>query len=152
MTSRHQPIGNADAHGKNFSLLYDDGWHLAPFYDLLSTVAYQDLSPTFAMKIAGCGTLDEIAPATWPKFARDIGIAAPYVRGRVRALANAAREHVERVATDLLNASALDSRETRRFVDLITKRAELLATTTSGETPSLAFSRRPLRRRIRADK
>jgi serine/threonine-protein kinase HipA len=146
-------IGNADAHGKNFSLLYDDGWHLAPFYDLLSTVAYQDLSPTFAMKIGGCGTLEEIASATWPKFAREIGMAAPYVRGRVQALANAAREHVQRVATDLLiNASALDGRETRRFVDLITTRAELLATTASGETPSLGFSRRPLRRRIRADK
>ncbi len=101
--------------GKNFSLLYDDGWQLAPFYDLLSTVAYQDLSPTFAMKVGGCGTLEEIAPATWLKFARDIGMAAPYVRGRVQALANAAREHVERVAADLLiNASALDGREVRR--------------------------------------
>ena len=145
-------IGNADAHGKNFSLLYDDGWHLAPFYDLLSTVAYPDLSPTFAMKIGGCGTLEEIASATWLKFARDIGMAAPYVRGRVRALAIAAREHVERVATALLDGSALDRRETRRFVDLISKRAELLAVTASGETPSRGFTRRPLRQRQPADK
>jgi len=103
------------------------------------------------MKIGGCGTLEEIASATWLKFARDIGMAAPYVRGRVLALASAAREHVEQVATDLLNASALDDRETGRLVDLIAKRAELLAATASGEASSLGFSRRPLRRRARAD-
>ncbi|ASY73723.1 HipA protein (plasmid) [Sinorhizobium fredii CCBAU 83666] len=33
-------VGNADAHGKNFSILYDDhGPRLAPLHDLLSTVA-----------------------------------------------------------------------------------------------------------------
>ncbi|MGE0706143.1 MAG: type II toxin-antitoxin system HipA family toxin, partial [Vicinamibacterales bacterium] len=46
-------VGNADAHGKNFSLLYQtSGVSLAPFYDLFSTVAYPDLSPSVAMKIA----------------------------------------------------------------------------------------------------
>lgn len=28
-------IGNRDDHAKNFSFLYDEGWHLAPAYDLL---------------------------------------------------------------------------------------------------------------------
>lgn len=28
-------IGNRDDHAKNFSFLYDNGWHLAPAYDLL---------------------------------------------------------------------------------------------------------------------
>ena len=46
-------IGNADAHGKNYSLLYQaDAIVMAPLYDLLSTVAYSDLSPNLAMKIA----------------------------------------------------------------------------------------------------
>jgi MFS superfamily sulfate permease-like transporter len=50
--------GNADAHGKNFSILYDaEGPRLAPLYDLLATVAYPDLSPKFAMKIGKRGTL-----------------------------------------------------------------------------------------------
>lgn len=36
-------IGNADAHGKNFSLLHpqDSSLQFAPFYDLMSTLAYQ---------------------------------------------------------------------------------------------------------------
>lgn len=45
-------IGNADAHGKNFSLLYKgDKPELAPAYDLLSTAIYLDLSEKMAMKI-----------------------------------------------------------------------------------------------------
>lgn len=47
-------IGNADAHGKNFSLLYKgDKPELAPAYDLLSTAVYPDLSEKMAMKIGG---------------------------------------------------------------------------------------------------
>lgn len=47
-------IGNADAHGKNFSLLYwDDKPSLAPIYDLLSTSVYPALSKKMAMKIGG---------------------------------------------------------------------------------------------------
>ncbi len=47
-------IGNADAHGKNFSLLYRDSkTELAPAYDLLSTAVYPDLSEKMAMKIGG---------------------------------------------------------------------------------------------------
>ena len=38
-------VGNADAHGKNFSILHDEtGPRLAPLYDLLATVAYPELS------------------------------------------------------------------------------------------------------------
>jgi len=48
-------IGNNDAHGKNFSLLYSAGTdtvvQLAPLYDLVCTVAYPNLSPKMAMKI-----------------------------------------------------------------------------------------------------
>jgi len=47
-------IGNADAHGKNFSLLYRGNTPvLAPAYDLLCTAVYPDLSSKMAMKIGG---------------------------------------------------------------------------------------------------
>ena len=47
-------IGNADAHGKNFSLLYKgDKPELAPAYDLLSTAVYPELAEKMAMKIGG---------------------------------------------------------------------------------------------------
>lgn len=47
-------IGNADAHGKNLSLLYKGKKpELAPAYDLLSTAVYQDISTKMTMKIGG---------------------------------------------------------------------------------------------------
>ena len=55
-------IGNCDAHAKNFSLIYDknSGIRLAPFYDLVSTRAYPNLSPRFAMSIGKTWEYDEI--------------------------------------------------------------------------------------------
>ena len=95
-------IGNADAHGKNYSLLYGpDGATLAPLYDLLSTVAYPELSPKLSMKIAKCATLEEIDESTWPKFAADVGLAAPFVRKRVKELAAAVADSASSVAAQI---------------------------------------------------
>ncbi len=45
-------IGNNDAHGKNFSLLYKKNQtRLAPFYDMISTVYYPSLATKMAMKM-----------------------------------------------------------------------------------------------------
>ncbi len=47
-------VGNSDAHGKNFSLLYlGNKPELAPAYDLLSTAIYPNLDLKMAMKIGG---------------------------------------------------------------------------------------------------
>ncbi len=47
--------GNNDAHLKNWSLLYPDGIQarLAPLYDQVATVAWPNLEPTLALKLAG---------------------------------------------------------------------------------------------------
>lgn len=95
-------IGNADAHAKNFSLLYlPDRTQLAPLYDLLSTIAYPDLSQRFAMKIGGRRTLEEIYPADLDKFAKDIEIRAPFVRRRIREIAEAIIEESGSVVSTL---------------------------------------------------
>lgn len=45
-------IGNADAHGKNFSILYGkNGIRLAPVYDVMDTDVYPRVSKKMAMKI-----------------------------------------------------------------------------------------------------
>ena len=47
-------IGNGDAHGKNFSVLYHGRKAaLSPMYDVMSTVVYPDVSPRMAMKVDG---------------------------------------------------------------------------------------------------
>ena len=91
-------IGNADAHAKNFSLLYlPERTELAPLYDLLSTLAYPDLSQRFAMKIGNRSTLKELYPRDLEKFAKDIEIRAPFVRKRTAEIAEAIAEKSEAV-------------------------------------------------------
>ena len=47
-------VGNGDAHGKNFSILYHGGKSaLAPMYDVMSTAIYPEVSKRMAMKIDG---------------------------------------------------------------------------------------------------
>jgi serine/threonine-protein kinase HipA len=129
-------VGNADAHGKNFSLLHRDGAvGLAPFYDLLSTVAYPALSPALAMKIAKRATLDEIGPATWPAFAHDIGLAGPYVRRRVTELAEAVMAQAPSIP-DRPALAVLDRHASRDYSTLIVARAERVARTGVAPAPS----------------
>lgn len=59
-------IGNSDAHGKNFSVLYKDGRiELAPAYDLLSTDIYPGLSKKMAMKIGGQYVPEDVMLRHW---------------------------------------------------------------------------------------
>ena len=47
-------VGNGDAHGKNFSVLYRNGIpRLAPVYDVLCTTVYPSISKKMAMKFDG---------------------------------------------------------------------------------------------------
>jgi len=119
-------IGNADAHAKNFSLLYlPDRTQLAPLYDLLSTVAYPDLSQRFAMKIGGRRTLEEIYPADLDKFARGIEIRAPFVRRRMGEIAEAVIEQSDSVMAAL--ALPRNRRQLlHKICDTVTSRASLV--------------------------
>lgn len=120
-------LGNADAHGKNFSLLYShDEVRLAPLYDLLCTVAYPELSAKFSMHIAKRATLEEFRPNTWDEFATKIGVGRPYVRGRVSALAKAVKQHASDLATSL-KAPNLDQAALERYAEIVTARAERLS-------------------------
>lgn len=68
----HYLVGNADAHAKNFSLLYRNNRpDLAPMYDIVCTAAYKDLSKCMAMKIGGRNMPDTIQLDHW------LGLAAP---------------------------------------------------------------------------
>jgi len=117
-------LGNADAHGKNFSLVYTpDGVSFAPLYDLLCTVAYPELSARFSMRIAHRATLEEFRPDTWAEFAKDVGAGAPYTRQRVRALAEAMFKHAPATAADLADYG-LDGVALESYATLVKRRAE----------------------------
>ena len=118
--------GNADAHGKNFSLLYaDDELRLAPLYDLLCTAAYPELSPRLAMKVGGRATIEEMGTKTWPAFAEAAGVAAPFVLRRVRALCDAVRAQLPEATSQF--APPFDVDAVQRVATLIESRAVRLA-------------------------
>lgn len=115
--------GNADAHGKNYSLLYlDGGIDFAPLYDLLCTAAYPDVHAKLAMKVGKRSTLEEFTPDTWDDFAKEIGVGAPYLRRRAVALAGLAIQSIEVVTHDLA-AVGFGGEHLDRAANLIAERA-----------------------------
>jgi serine/threonine-protein kinase HipA len=77
-------IGNCDAHGKNYSLLYDSpAPSLAPLYDLVSTAAYEELSTRLAMSIDGATHLADVSEDAWRQLARDVGLAPRFLAQRM---------------------------------------------------------------------
>jgi serine/threonine-protein kinase HipA len=77
-------IGNCDAHGKNYSLLYDSpAPSLAPLYDLVSTAVYDELTTRLAMSIDGATTLEEVRPGAWKQLAGEVGFAPRFLEQRV---------------------------------------------------------------------
>jgi serine/threonine-protein kinase HipA len=86
-------VGNMDAHGKNFSLLYhgiETGnleMSFAPLYDVVSTIYYPELSRTMAMKIGGEYSSEKVTPKNFEQLAEEAGLAKPMVKRRVPELA-----------------------------------------------------------------
>lgn len=77
-------IGNADGHAKNLSLLYDATDEtlprLAPFYDLVCTAVYDQLSDRHAQKIGGETRWRHVARRHWERLAIDIEVNPKYLR------------------------------------------------------------------------
>jgi serine/threonine-protein kinase HipA len=117
-------VGNADAHGKNFSILYDaNGPRLAPLYDLLSTVAWPELSPKMAMKMGGKARLEEMDEKGWSGFAKDAGIGVGLVKGRLRELAQRVTSRAEEVAEEF-HGSGIDGEEVAKIASNVQARAD----------------------------
>ncbi len=91
-------VGNNDAHGKNFSLVYPDKEiRLAPLYDAISTIYYPELNTDMAMRIGCEYSSDRITPKDFEQLAGDAGLAKPLVRRRVPELATAAIEALDKI-------------------------------------------------------
>ena len=122
-------VGNADAHGKNFSILHDDtGPRLAPLYDLLATVAYPELSSRLAMKIGRRSTLETMDTGGWVRFAADAGLGLPLVRRRVVELSGEVSGRAQDVAGALMRPG-LDGEVLARIAATVVDRAQRCAPT-----------------------
>jgi serine/threonine-protein kinase HipA len=86
-------IGNNDAHGKNFSLLYKKQGNgtleigLSPLYDIVSTLYYPELSRDMAMKLGREYSSEKIMPRDFEQLAEEAGLGKAQVKRRVPELA-----------------------------------------------------------------
>jgi serine/threonine-protein kinase HipA len=93
-------VGNHDAHGKNFSLLYSGETRLAPLYDVLSTSHYPELTRRMAMKIGRDYESARVTPRHFEQLAEEAGLAKPVVKRRVPELAEATLAKVPTIAIE----------------------------------------------------
>ena len=96
-------IGNCDAHAKNLSLLiHEDGrYHLAPFYDILSTVVYPKISKDLAMKIGNEYSVNNIQKSHWEQFTEDVKIPILFFREISMALCNSIQKNISGLTREI---------------------------------------------------
>jgi serine/threonine-protein kinase HipA len=83
-------VGNADAHGKNFALLFGArGAELAPAYDILCTQIYPTLSEAFAMRVGPARRQDELTALAWQELAKEARLPVEWIRQRGTELSSA---------------------------------------------------------------
>ncbi|PSH02700.1 MAG: hypothetical protein CXZ00_16030 [Acidobacteria bacterium] len=88
-------IGNNDAHGKNFSLLYRPSEsaqyevRLAPLYDVVSTCYYPELTGEMAMRIGKTYHCERVTKADFEQLAEEAGLSKPLLRKRLHGVAEA---------------------------------------------------------------
>lgn len=118
-------VGNNDAHGKNFSLLYaEQGTVLAPLYDLLCTAVYPQFSEKMAMKIGSKYRFTEVFARHWRQFAADAGLSPAQTVRRVLEMAR----RLPPLATDLVSefeGQGLEHAVLGQIVTTIEQRCEL---------------------------
>lgn len=95
-------LGNSDGHGKNVALIHrNDRVDLAPFYDLVSTRAYDRLDPHLAMGIGGRRNADTLTRSHWREEALKLGLGPHAFVDTVEELAAQTQDAVAQ-AIDLL--------------------------------------------------
>lgn len=119
-------VGNGDAHGKNFSLLYNgEAEMLSPFYDILNTIIYHGHHKAkMAMKIANKYRFRDVALRHFDVLAEDIGIKKELVQKEFSKLS----DHIVLEALDLKETLNKDS-ETASTVydDIISEMKEYIS-------------------------
>ncbi len=95
-------IGNADAHGKNYSYLYPGTERrIAPAYDLVSTIAWPELTTHAAMKIGGCDSINAFGIGDWKKLAMQTESSWIQLRGWLKEISESVHDQANPVAEQL---------------------------------------------------
>jgi len=97
-------IGNMDGHAKNLSFIYQAKQiRLAPFYDMMCTNIYEDLSQKLAMKIGGENRADWIMERHWKRFAEEIKINNSILQKRLLEFCLKVNSIIDSIYVDFIN-------------------------------------------------
>ncbi|MGO1543276.1 MAG: HipA domain-containing protein [Gulosibacter sp.] len=89
-------IGNADAHGKNYSIQFDGrDITLSPLYDSIPIVFFAQYDQALAMPVGWTDQFVSVTPSDWIESAEDSGLDPDRVSSTVREVAAGVQEHVE---------------------------------------------------------
>ena len=95
-------IGNADAHAKNYSVVYRGRRPiLAPLYDAVSTAVYPELSRDYAMSIGGETRMGHVGRGHFARLAEDCGMSPQLFLGRLDAMAGRILPAAQGLAAEL---------------------------------------------------
>lgn len=121
-------VGDTDRHGKNYALmLTDDGPRLAPAYDLMTALIYQNITRNLAMKIADKSRAEHLHKRHWERFASSVGLSPSATPRRVNQIAEAVSSGAQRIATELSNRFQVNGESLRLISDSIQHNAERVA-------------------------
>lgn len=120
-------IGNADAHGKNISLLLtDQGPKLAPFYDLMCTAIYDGLTDRLAMRIGGEDRPDWIIGRKWQQLAEEIGMGFRIIEQTMNKMSARIMGEAKALA-EQMGQTKEDAECYKRILNIIDQRKEKIA-------------------------
>lgn len=115
-------VGDEDGHGKNYSLMLDDGTvRMAPLYDSLCTLIYPDLTGRMGTPIGDQQNLARVDRAALVAEARAMGMTASQANESVDDLAAGLR-----TALDAAGRSAPEGGVREQVVRIITQRVDRL--------------------------
>lgn len=123
----HYLVGNADAHAKNFALLYPELGiaRLAPAYDILSTYVYGHLTHDMATSINGMYDSRGIQPIHWQKELARLGLRERLYASRLDRLAERVHEALP-LAIAWVGEKGGDGRLVESIAGLVTRRVRVL--------------------------
>lgn len=126
-------IGNSDAHAKNISILFaETGVKLSPFYDLMSTAVYDELTKKMAMKIGGERRPDFVQKRHWERFAEETESKPKVILDLCEELAKS----LPKLANDLqkeFTANEAAERIVRKICNVIEARSKKLLSVLKGD-------------------
>jgi serine/threonine-protein kinase HipA len=102
-------VGDEDGHGKNYGLRLNAGdVSVAPIYDSLSTLVYDELSGTMGAPIGRQTDLAKVDLATLSEEGRAFGFDSREITELVDSVTNGIRQGVENLNPDLADERAMD--------------------------------------------